>query len=371
MYLYTKNIIYNLVLPVIGTLLTLTFFVWLSQVIKMVYLISKGVDILYFASTIIMLLPYLLFMILPFGLAIGVTLGYHGMLKSREIIVLNNLGLSPLRIFYPALLLGIVATILSLFLSSYLLPISYTTLKSRLNFFRNNYTFNIVQEKTFTQLSKNTTIYVDKKNYNGILEGIVIIENTKEKEQIVTTFAESGQVTIQDDNPVIELRNGTRQIIDENNKSQMLSFGNLAIVLYGSCTNMNSSKCQDKVLETNNRSVLEHFIPELLNPKNVSESRKIKMRTEGHQRILWPMYNLALVAIVSSLISIFPYNRGNDTKLLITVSTAVAVIVAVHFLIYNAASKNSLINILSYINVALCMLISYYLTRKGSIKIWN
>ena len=48
-----------------------------------------------------------------------------------------------------------------------------------------------------------------------------------------------------------------------------------------------------------NKEINEYYIHELLNPsKKLSKQRRIKLISEGHQRIIWPMYNLALSALV-------------------------------------------------------------------------
>ena len=60
-----QYIIKNILLPFVIITFSITILVWITQVLKLLYLIDKGVDPIHFLRTIVLILPSLLFVLLP------------------------------------------------------------------------------------------------------------------------------------------------------------------------------------------------------------------------------------------------------------------------------------------------------------------
>lgn len=111
-----------------------------------------------------------------------------------------------------------------------------------------------------------------------------------------------------------------------------------------------------------NKEINEYYIHELLNPsKKLSKQRRIKLISEGHQRVIWPMYNLALSALALSIFLYYPYNKKSNAKQILYAAAAVSVITYLHFALQNLASKDLSFIFACYANVIFATILSLYL----------
>lgn len=365
MLIYQRNIFFTVLKSVIGAILLITAFVWLAQVIKLIYLFGKGVSFSKFLYITLLLLPYLFFAILPFAVTIGAIVAYNKLYNDRELLILNSSGVKPSLTILPLLRVGIIFTVLAYACSLYLLPTSYSKLKSTLSYFRNNFVVNIIQEKVFTQITKNITVYVDEKEY-GLLRGVIVFDYTNNALTIL--FAEKGKIIVNDELSNIELYNGMRQILNDKQQSlNYMSFSELSVPLHhNSCNDdiySSNKKCVEYV-ETTNRSLQEYFINELFYP-NVTNNDQLKLVIEGIHRVTWPLYNILAPIIAISIFIRTPYRRTKtNDKLLAKIAVCIVAVFIVHFAVYNVATKHYVLGNLMYITVVFWACISYYLTIK-------
>jgi len=373
MLIYQRHILYALLQPVLGVTFVITGFVWLSQVMKLVYLVSRGVEFQYFLYVTLLILPYLLFTILPLAVTIGIIIGYNRLSHDRELLALNSIGLDPMAIASPAICIATVATICAYGISIYLLPVSYSKLKTTLNYFRENFAMNLVQDKVFTQISKNTTIYVDEKQRGDILKSIVVFDKNIESDNITILFAQYGKIIATDTVPVIELYNGMRQTLDNKDNMSVMHFSTLSIALhtnkYSFFISDTDKKSRDSI-DSSNRSLQEYFIGELFNSeKNGDIFKKSKLIAAGHHRLVWPLYNTVMAMLAAAIFLQAPYRRmRNNDKVLAQISITVIATLILHFCICNAASIYPPVNIVLYINIALCFILGYYLLTQNNRK---
>ena len=351
---YKYYIIKSIIPAFLVIVLSITTLVWITQILKLLYLIDKGVKIGHFFNLIILVVPYLLFTLLPFATIISIIYVYSYLSEGRQLIILQNLGLRNIQLANPALLFAFFIALFSYYISSILLPESYKKLKEDLYFMRNNYATNIVSEKTFTQVSKGITLYFDEKMQDGRLKGLVLFDNRRTSAPKIL-FADTGVFTINESHPILRLLHGLRQEYDANNNITNLSFNSLTVKLTDH-TAERSTQNED------NKEINEYYIHELLNPsKKLSKQRRIKLISEGHQRIIWPMYNLALSALALSIFLYYPYNKKSNAKQIVYIAAAVSVITYLHFALQNLASKDLSFIFACYANVIFVTILSLYL----------
>jgi lipopolysaccharide export system permease protein len=363
-------------MPLVGVILTMVGLVWLSQIVKLIYLIDRGVSFKEFMFLVTLVLPSLIFTILPFAMIIGVLIGYNHLSYDRELIALSNSGLSSFSLVRPVLNVAVFVTIIGYFISLYLLPMSYSVLKSNLQHFRENYASNLVQERVFTRISKNVTLYVDEKKSGGLLKGVILFDNRSEGHNAIL-FAKSGRIRFYAGVPLFELNNGTRQEVDQFGKMTKMHFGILSVALGSDRCNADiiaesvdenelKRKC-NSIIDPASRDLNEHFIGELFRPNyKLSNERMIKLKSEGHQRIIWPLYSLALTSLALGIFMQKPYSRRGNGAILLKAGLAVAVVIGLHFAARNASSKLEIMNVLSYVNIAICFGMSYLLLSEQS-----
>ena len=92
---------------------SLTCIVWLTQSLRFVEMIvNTGLSVTMFVKFTLLLLPSFLALIGPIAVFAAVVFTYTKMLNDSEIVVLRSIGMSPLNIGRPALLLAALVMLL-------------------------------------------------------------------------------------------------------------------------------------------------------------------------------------------------------------------------------------------------------------------
>ena len=164
-----------------------------------------------------------------------------------------------------------------------------------------------------------------------------------------------------------------RQEVDQFGKVTRMSFAAMSVILdQGRCNpnilgegkgegGIKTSDCES-LIDPASRDLQEQYLHELFAPGYyVSDARMVKLKSEGHQRIIWPLYSLALTAIALGVFMQKSYSRQGNTVILVKTAMIMIVVVAIHFALHNAASKREMMNIFCYINIAACFIASYFL----------
>jgi lipopolysaccharide export system permease protein len=304
----------------------------------------------HFLNLIILMIPSLLFILLPFATTIAVIYTYNYLSEKRQIIILQNSGLTNIQLASPGLFVALIVTLLSYYISITLLPLSYSKLKTNLNFMKNNYASKIMDEKIFNEISKDITVYFDKRLANGNMQGLVLFDNQDINNQVVL-FAKSGAFRIHNNNYIFKLQDGIRQVSDHNGNLTNLSFDSLII----------ESVSKNPTHNSYNRDINEYYIHELLTPnKELSKQRRIKLIAEGHQRLIWPLYNFILVFLTLSIFLKQPYNKKSSLRQICITTFSVIIITYLHFTLQNFAAKNLNFVFACYANIIMSVMLSLY-----------
>ncbi|MCC8483278.1 MAG: LptF/LptG family permease, partial [Rickettsia endosymbiont of Labidopullus appendiculatus] len=240
------------------------------------------------------------------------------------------------------------------YISISLLPLSHSKLKSDLIFMRNNYASNILDEKTFNPISKDITVYFDKKLPDGTMKNLIIFDNRKHDNHAIL-FSRYGVFKIYNNSSSFQLKDGVRQVYDHNGNLNNLLFDVLIVELV-------SNNGKKLVREEYSREINEHYIDELLKPNNIlSEQKKIKLIAEGHQRLIWPMYNFVLVFLTLSVFLRQPYNKKSSLRQILITAVSAVIITYLHFVLQNLASKDLNFIFACYANMIIAIILSLYL----------
>ncbi|MGX6960379.1 MAG: LptF/LptG family permease [Rickettsia endosymbiont of Pentastiridius leporinus] len=357
MLLYRKYFIKN-VLPMLMVIaFAVTSLVWITQVLKFLYLFDKGIKVTDFCGLIILVLPTLLFILLPIASVIAIIYIYNNLKVERQLIILQASGVNNFQLALPALYIALIVMLLAYYISSTIMPLSHITLKSRLNFIKNNYISGMIEEKTFNKITKDITIYIDKKSAGNIMNGVIIFDNRNADNPSVV-FAGSGTFDIYDNNPIFGLNNGIRQEYDINGNLTQLSFKSLMIKL------QNENPIAEKT--EHNKEINEYYITELLNPSiNINNEKRIKLIAEAHQRIIWSLYNFVLPFLSLAVFLRYPYSKKTTFIPILIAALAVLMVASTHFILHNLALKNLSFIFACYANILFAILVGlYFFLRK-------
>ena len=294
-----RYVLRQLLVALVATTGGLVALIWLIQSLHFITLVvDRGLSLFGFLWLTGLLIPSFLSVILPITTYIVIQFVYARLESDRELTVLRAAGLSPFALARPALLLGVLSVGVCFVLNVWLLPASYGAFREKQFEIRNSLAAFLLQDGVFTQISPQMTVYVRRRDPDGMLHGI-LVDDARDKNSRATILAERGRLIQVDNAPRVLLFNGTREEIDkQTGRLDMLSF------------RQNTIDLAQKSTGTGERyhDTAEMTVSELLHPTPPFFTRDIpKMIVEAHKRLSCPLTagSLALVALVSVLTGSF------------------------------------------------------------------
>lgn len=340
MLCYNRYILKHLLGPALFITLSLTGIVWLAQSLRFIDLIvNRGLSVSLFLYLTALLMPSLLSVVLPVSAFCAVCYTYQKLTADSELIVLESIGLSKQQLAKPAIIMASVLCGAGFMLSLLLMPASFREFKDLQYFIRNNYASVLLQEGVFNSPTPDLTVYVRKREQNGILRGILVYDNSK-PEHPTTMMAREGFMLNSDAGPQIILEKGNRQEVNsKTNELSLLYFDKYTVNL-----NMYVKPEEDR-----QREPQEQYLGELLASADAAEQPvKGKLRAEAHQRLTWPLYNLVLPLLALGALLSGDFNRRGQWKKLVTATALTFLAVAMALGISNLAAKYMIFVVMMY-----------------------
>ncbi|MBC6440345.1 MAG: LPS export ABC transporter permease LptF [Rhodospirillales bacterium] len=287
---HTSYILKQLLVMATGVILALTGVVWLSQSLRFLdFIINKGLSVLSFLRLTILLMPDVLTVIIPIATLCAVIYTYNRLTSDRELVVLRAVGISHWGLARPALLLGMICTLIGFALSLYLMPAGFRTFKDEQAVLRNDFSHVLLKEGVFNTITDELTVYVRTRDDDGRLLGI-LVHDTSDSELVVTMMAVWGALVSRGNGPMLVLGQGNRQEVSDVDRSlQMLYFDSYTLDL---------SPLVEEPGERY-REPKERYLHELVRePQTSSEIQNYhELLAEAHRRIVTPFNALALALI--------------------------------------------------------------------------
>ena len=361
---YQRYILRHLALPVLFITVGLTAIIWLTQSLRFIDLIvNKGLSLSSFLHLSLLLLPSFLGVILPISLFCAILFVYNRLAIDSELVSLRASGASQWSLAKPAIILAGIVMIIVNAINMYFTPLSYRNFKDKQTVIRSDFSSVLLQEGVFTTLVNNVTVYVRARNTDGRLRGI-LVHDERIPDQPVTMMAESGTLVRTESGPRFVLINGNRQEIDKGlGRLSLLYFDSYALDIQFITENP----------EDRWREPRERYLHELLNPGPGYDDQRnrSKFLAEAHQRIISPLFAIALTAIaMASVLGGTLNRRGQWRQILIGILAGFA-LEAIGLLLANLVAKQPQYAWLMYINVAVFTLAGFYLMLRHRLKINN
>lgn len=351
MYRYSIYIMKQLAQATVLITLSLTSIIWLTQALRFIdFIVDRGISFISFLELTMLLVPSLMLFVIPFALLCAVLFVYYRLMMDSELLVLSGAGLSRLQIALPAVKIAFIATLVSYSISLYILPVSYHEFKNMQSFLRDNYASLLLQEEVFNNPLEGLTVYVNNRDKNGILHGIIVHDSRDSKKPPVTMMAEEGKLLQTPQGPRFIMYNGNRQEVQDG-KLSFLNFTQytLDISFYAASGSARASQPE------------EMFLRDLLFPDSVTGIEASRLIAEGHNRLTWPLFPLAITMLALSVLLAGEFNRrGQWRRISVAVAVScIALSASVGFL--NLAIKNPWVIILMYVNIAFLIAVSIWL----------
>lgn len=311
MYIFHRYIMSRILGPFLLITFSLTGIVWLMQSMRFIdFIVNRGLDVGTFMYFSMLLVPSLLSIIMPIALFISILITYNKLSTESELLVFGGAGISTAGLFSPALKIALVVMVAGYFISLILMPLSYREFKDMQSHIRDNYISVLLQAGVFNTPTKGLTVYLRSIHEDGNVRGILVHDN-RDRQNPITMMAEEGKLVRTKQGPRFILMNGNRQEINhEANNLSLLYFSRYAIDL--------STFAEGE--QSRWREPRERFIHELFYPEDdTPQSMHSKLAVEGHMRLMWPLYSVALVFL--AMVPFFTGNfnrRGQAKKIMLT-----------------------------------------------------
>lgn len=337
----------------------ITGIAWLSQSLRFIdFIVNKGLSLTKFIYLSGLIVPSLLYVIIPVGVFISVIYAYNKLSSESELVIFKSAGIDNFGIIRPVLIFAALCTLISYSIALYFLPKSYREFKDMQNFIRNNYASILIQEGVFSSPSKDLTVYIKERDNNGIFKGL-LIHNRKSKKKEVTIMAQEAYIEKSSKGPIFVLLKGSHQEIDTiSNQTSILYFERYNLYMDSLINNKTGNRWREPE---------ERYINELLFTDEQIERFRVELIAEGHQRLTWPLANfiLALLGVLPFVIASFN-RRGNGKNIAKVCLSAIAfLLLAVGT--KNMAVKNTNFAILMYAEIIIASILIYLFIFKTSL----
>ncbi len=301
---YDRYVLRQLLVALASVTGGLAALIWLIQSLHFITLVvDRGLSLFGFLWLTGLLVPSFIAVILPITTFIVVQFVYTRLDGDRELTVLRATGRSPFALARPALIVALLSIMLCYLLNVWILPASFRAFEQREFAIRNRIAAFLLQDGVFTRVSPDLTVYVRKRDPNGVLHGI-LIDDARDKHSHATILAETGRLIQVHHQPRVLLLNGSREQIDrQTGRLDILTFSQNVIDL----------SQQSHAAAERDKDISEMSLSQLLHPSGPYLTHDIpKMIVEANKRLATPLTagSLALVALVAVLTGRFRRHGG-------------------------------------------------------------
>ena len=344
----------------IGTVLVsvaLAFIVWLTQSLQLLqFIINKGLAIGAWLQLTMMLLPWFLSVILPAALFLVTLFVYNRLAMDRELVVAQAAGISRLGLARPALLSAGAAVVVGYLLTLVIVPNAYQSFRTLQWTIRNDVSQFMLREGAFNQITKDLTVYVRARAQNGDLMG-VLIHDTRAPDAALTTMAERGAMGRSETGSRVVLFNGSRQSLEPGTGSLSVLYFDSYALDFGAL-----QAEQDSRYEKNNERDTWDLLTAMPD-SDTSAAVAVRMRAEGHQRLVEPLNALGFSCIALTFL-LTGFSKRGQTGRIVTAIAIVVLLQAAAIGAANLAGKDVRFTPLMYVVALLPIAVGMYIIMK-------
>ena len=273
--------------------------VWVSQSFRSIkFILDKGGTIIDFFKLSIFSMPSWLTISISFGVFFGILITFSKLENEKEIIAMRTSGLDSLQIALPAIIMGIVFSMI-LFLNLHiLLPHSYT--------FYKNYENNLRHKSPKVMFNEGKFYHIDNKTFfakslSGTQAKNLFIQDNSVKNQTTEIISKMGTFVVHNNEVKIKLLNGVKLISKNNSEPIIINFIEDTIIFKKTIKEKQNKIKVGRVIDLKELTFFE-----LINQINKDNKINKIMLAEAHSRNIFSFTPLLFTLI---LLSIFLKNK--------------------------------------------------------------
>lgn len=354
----TQYIMRQIAWPLLFATLTLAGVIWLTQSLRFIdRIVNNNLSIGSFFYLTMLVLPGVTAIILPIAAFCATLYAYNRMAGDSELIVLSGAGFSRLSLTRPAWMIAGGLLVVLYAIGLFLGPLSARTLRTTQFEFRTALAGMVIMEGVFNTLSNNLTVYVRERNAVGEMKGI-LVHDSRDTSRPVTMMAEQAMLVLTPQGPRLVMANGNRQQVEAGRRSlSILYFDTYSLDL-----NAYAKQETEGWREPSERYLHELFWPNLNDPDDVANRNKLF--SEGHRRLVTPLYTPALMMIAIAGVIGGRFNRRGQGLRLLGSAGAAILVQLVSLGVAQAAARSPLLIPLMYLAPVLFLGIALWLLRE-------
>jgi lipopolysaccharide export system permease protein len=263
--------------------------IWLTQSLRFIQIIvNRGLSPVVFVRLTLLLVPSFAATILPITSFIVVVFIYARLAGDRELTVMRAAGMSDFALARPALALGVCVMLVCYWLNIILVPASLKSFHDYQYQIRNQIAAFLLEPGVFTQVSDDLTVYVQSRDAQNGLLGI-LIEDSRDRQAPATVLARSGQLQVTPQGPVVILEDGSREQVDaKTGRLDVLTFHRNVINLAQTA----KSAAEDNT-DPAAAPLADLFDPDV----PLSDSDRAKWLVEAQRRLSAPLTAMGFILI--------------------------------------------------------------------------
>ncbi len=334
--------------------LSLMSMLWLTQSLKFVEMITdKGLPIYLFVEMTSLLMPRVFSVLSPVALFVAVMFVYNRLITDSELVVMKAVGISSVLIARAAMTVGLLLAVFNVYVLNSGIPTAENKFRELEYEVKNSFSKVMLKEGAFTNFKNNMTVFVDKFLDDGTVTGILVGDNKKPDEKVVTV-AESGRLEYTDIGPKILLKKGTRQIMNlKTGQFSSMTFDDYAV-------DFGDVSVSAKKAQSLREKSIKDLFEEAAKP-TTSVKEALSFRAEAHRRLLAPLFNLVFALLACTGFLIANFNRRGQGRVILFSIVSMVVVLGLDMSLTSMARKHAGAVILMYLNCFLPMLICGWL----------
>lgn len=211
--------------------LVIVMIYWVNRAITLFdELLGDGQSLAVFGEFTLLLLPFLMFIVLPLSAFAATVQVTNRLSQESELVALQAAGLSAFRLARPALIFGGLVALLLLLLAHVLVPASRARLAEREAEIAQNATARYLDAGRFLNPATGITFFIGSITDDGVLERIFLSDKRTKDRQVIYT-AEQALIVNDDDAPRLIMINGLAQDLRDGSTLSTIRFENFAFDL--------------------------------------------------------------------------------------------------------------------------------------------
>ncbi|THD75105.1 MAG: LPS export ABC transporter permease LptF [Phenylobacterium sp.] len=341
MRLIDRYLLKQLLGPTLLATLALTAVALLSQSLSALDLmVSQRQSAVVFLQVTLLAMPQLINMVLPIALFVAALVALNRLHTEQEIVVCFAGGMSRWRVISPAIRLASTIAFIALLSNLYLQPAASRAMRDELFRVRTDLASTLVREGEFTEPAPGLTVYAQSIDQHGDFRNL-FIHQVKPTGGTTTYMADRGHIAKRLGRPVLILRDGSTQEINQKGVLNYLTFDEYAFDLapLANPDEMVHYKPSDRYLH-------ELFYPDLT--QAWEQKNRKSLLAEGNARLATPLYNIAFMALALSAIIGGGFSRLGYGRRIAAMAGAAAVVRILGFVAQAACESAVWLNILQY-----------------------